>query len=67
MAVSEHTRACMRDLESKCARALNVAQCLIEASDPDRAPAWVDQFRHEVEQLTSAADRLVCSLNGVES
>lgn len=67
MAVSEHTRACMRDLEFKCARAQNIAQCFIEASNQDQPPAWVDQFRHEVETLTSAADRLVCSLNGVES
>ncbi len=69
MAISEHTRATLRDLETACARAQNLAQCLIEAtaSDPDHPPAWVDQFRHEIDTLTTAADRVVCSLNGVES
>lgn len=69
MANSEHTRATMRDLEAACARAQNLALCLIEAgsADPDHPPAWVNQFRQEIDALCDAADRFICAVNGVHS
>lgn len=66
MAVPENIRVAAAALEEECSRALNIAQCFMEAAGDNqglREPAWISHYSYQIHRLTTAAEQLVSAIN----